>query len=343
MDLSSPAPMVSLGKMGKDSGKNRMNTVRLIVALILVGILIIGFEAALFVNGFGHDGRTAHISVHVDKHSYDAGENVTFKLIDKTPGVEFNVTEPNGSPLYHFNCQGEIDIIKIPDDIDPDMAMADLSNENLFFRRIGTDIPVATVNYGYFNDRESPKNMSWNGITSVPNTLNADVSITMATSGYYVILPKFSGASDRKIQFDLDREAIFYYSSMEAKINITNNPDNNVTVRLQLGMPPGMIGDQVCELFSDFRYAEFPAHDFINMTNPKVDNYHNETLVLTPGNNTLRTIVFEVKIPDYGEGAGDGVVFQTVFFEALLVTPVGNCTFGFNGIWNGGWQHVQQY
>jgi hypothetical protein len=323
--------------------KLKMNASKVVFALIMVAILFSGSVVAVFVYTNLQNGRIVHISVMMDRPSYSAGENVTFKLIDNTPDIEFNLSDPNSSPQNIVFGSGEINIVRIPDDVDPDTVVTDLSDENRFQRQLSTELSVATVHYGYFNSQEAPKNMTWDGTIAVHSPLVEDISYTTATTGYYVIVPNFLSAADHRVHFDVDRGAIFYYDSLDARVNITNNPDHNVTTRLLLGAPPGTVGDLTCELFTDFQYTEFPATNTSSTTVLKSDNYHNETLILTPGNDVLRTIVYEAKIPDHGEKVGGTTSFQMAFFHALLVTPVGNYTFGFGGTWDGAWEHVYQY
>ena len=68
------------------------------------------------------------------------------------------------------------------------------------------------------------------------------------------------------------------------------------------------------------------------------NHFYNETVIIDSTIGNISTIVFNVKVPDSGETS------QTVFFDALLVTAVGNYTCGFNGNWwNGGWKGMNQY
>jgi hypothetical protein len=320
-----------------------MRVEKLVLVLLLVTLLITSSVAAVFVYNSMENGRIVHISVRTDKTYYDAGEKVTFKLIDNNPNIEFNVTDPNNSPQNIMINRVVINIFKIPDDMNLDQVVTDLSNNNQLWEHLQTETGLITVHYDYFSSQETPKSMSWDGMITVHNTLSEDVLYLPATSGHYVIVPNFLGASDHQIKFNIDRGAIFYYNSLNAGINITNNPDNNVTVKLSLGAPPGTNGNLTCELYSNFDYSGSPPSNLTNMTVPNGNHYHNETIVLASGSETTRTLVFDVQIPDDGEPAGGGRSFPGVIFEALLVTPVGNYTFGFNGIWKEGWVEVQQY
>jgi hypothetical protein len=164
-----------------------------------------------------------------------------------------------------------------------------------------------------------------------------------ATSGYYAIVPNFLYATNHVIHFNIDEGAIFYYDGLNAGINITNNPNSNVKIGLALGTPPGTTGNLTCELFTDFTYTEYPNPFLPNATIPNGNHYHNQTVTLKSGINTDISFDIDVKIPDHGEKAGDGTMFQGAYFYALLVTPFSNYTFGLNGYWNGGWMGVQQY
>jgi hypothetical protein len=107
---------------------------------------------------------------------------------------------------------------------------------------------------------------------------------------------------------------------------------------LTLTAPPGWSGNMTVQLYSNLDYPEIAEPAVGNASNFVWNHFHNETLVLDSTTPNIRTIVFNVKVPDNGETS------QTVFFDALLVTPIGNYTFGFNGNWwNGGWMGMNQY
>ena len=119
---------------------------------------------------------------------------------------------------------------------------------------------------------------------------------------------------------------------------MTVNPNNNVTVKLRLTSPPGTAGNLNAELFSNLRYPETGEPTVGNVTVIVSNHFFNDTVVIDPTVNNISTIVFNVKVPDNGE------ISQTIFFDALLVTSIGNYTFGFNGNWwNGGWEGMNQY
>ncbi|HEY3419453.1 MAG TPA: hypothetical protein VGK23_02785 [Methanomassiliicoccales archaeon] len=320
-----------------------MNAEKVFFTLILVIILISGWVTALFVYDSIQNSRIIHLAVKVDRPSFEAGENVTFKLIDNTPDIKFNATDPNNSPQSITIGMGEINIVKIPDNIDLDTVVEDLSNKNAINRYFHPEFNVATIHYEYFDSNEKSKNMSWDGAITEYRPFNRDFSPTQATSGYYVIVPNFLGATGHRVELDAPQGAIFYYHGLDAKFNITNDPDHSITVRLSLGAPPEAMGVLKVELFTDFQYTKFPIGNISRTTMLERDHYHNETLVLTPGMDTLRTIVYDVRIPDHGERFGDAFSFQAANFDAMLVTSFGNYTFGTSGIWNGGWENNYQY
>jgi hypothetical protein len=319
---------------------------QLVLAVIVVGILITGSVVAVIVYNNAQNSRIAYISVKTDRSFYDAGENVTFKLFDNTPDIDFNVTDPGNDPQRIVQSMGEINIIKIPDFVDPDWVVTHpLSrNDDLSIPKpFRIDAYVATIHYDYFNSKQSALNLSWDGMIVAPNEFTGDVSYFPANTGYYVIMPDFLYASSHKIQFNIDRGAIFHYNGLNAGINITNNPSHNVTVNLSLRAPPGTTGNLTCQLYSNFQYTEFPTENITETTVFPRSHYHNESMVLTSESDIIRTMLFDAKVPDHGVSAGGASFFQLAYFDALLVTPIGNFTFGFNGIWDGGWRDVQQY
>jgi hypothetical protein len=316
-----------------------MKNDKTVLVILVVAILISGTLMAGFAYKTWDDHRIAYISVKTDKTSYEAGEKVTFKLIDNTPDIDFNVTDPNNSPEHMTYSLGAINIVKIPDGIDPDWVVDHLlANENLATKPFRADTYVATIHYGYFSSEHSPLNLSWDGKIGAYNDFTDGFTSFPATSGDYLVLPDFQYASIPQIHFKIDDNAIFHYNSLGASINMTVNPNNNVTVKLRLTSPPGTAGNLNAELFSNLRYPETGEPTVGNVTVIVSNHFFNDTVVIDPTVNNISTIVFNVKVPDNGE------ISQTIFFDALLVTSIGNYTFGFNGNWwNGGWVGMNQY
>ena len=312
---------------------------KMVWAVVLVAMLVIGSLVALFVFTTLDNGRIAYISVKTGKSSYDAGENVTFQLIDNTPDIEFNVTDQNDTPGHITYSMGSINIVKIPDGIDPGWVSKNLlANDNLASDPFRADTPVASVHYGYFSNEHTPLDLSWDGKICSYNTFTDGSTYFPATSGYYLVLPDFRYAASHQIIFKIDQNAIFHYGGLGAGIYMTMNPNHNVTVTLRLATPPGTSGNLTADLFSNLRYPEISGQTVGGHVIIVSDHYHNETIMLDSTADTIRTIVFDVKVPD------DGNTSQTVFFEALLVTPAGNFTFGYSGNWwNGGWMGMGQY
>jgi hypothetical protein len=200
---------------------------------------------------------------------------------------------------------------------------------------------LATIHYDYFNSCDGPLKLSWNGTIDVRNTFTNGSVYVPATSGYYMIEPNFQSVSGHHIVFMLDKNAIFYYNSLKAAVNIINHPNNNVTIELALQAPPGTVGGITCDLFSDFQYY-FNLGG--NSSIPNRDHYYNETgIVLTADQEVDRTITFDIAIPNFGYPSDGGYSNTEANFEALLVTTSGNYVFGFSGEWYGGWTHVTQY
>jgi hypothetical protein len=137
---------------GGQWGRSMRRDKRLLV-LLLVAVLITGSVLAVFVYSIVQANSAASFSVRTDRMIYNAGENVTFKLIVNTPGTDFNITDPSLGPFTYYHGRGVISIIKIPDYVSVDEAIEDLHVENLMMKRIQTYSSLATVTYGYFDSK----------------------------------------------------------------------------------------------------------------------------------------------------------------------------------------------
>ncbi len=320
----------------------RMDTLkeRRILVLIVVVLLVSGAVLSVFVYNVIQSKRVASVSVRTDKMVYNAGEDVTFQLVDNTPCIDFNVTDPSSLGLNYANGHGQINIVKIPEAVSLDTAIRELLAENIIFPSIRSDSYLATIHYRYFDSKHAPLNLSWDGMILENSAFTKGP--TPATSGYYAILPDFRYLPGVHIDFHLDRGAIFYYNSLNAGINITNNPDRNVSVKLTLGTVPGTVAVQSADLHTNFYFIENSQSFVPNGTIPNGNHYHNQSVILTPGIDMEVSFVLDVKVPDNGENAG-GTWFSTIYFTGLLITPSGNYSFGLNGTWKEGWKELQQY
>jgi len=295
---------------------------------------------ALSINTSIQDNRVAYITVKVDKVSYDAGENITFQLASITEGVDFNITDQGNE--YGSNSGG-VNIIGIPDTMDPYELLDDAASIYDLNRMLlwGAN-ELATIHYGYFNSTDGPLTLSWNGTARVHSLVNYTYSFYTATSGYYLIVPDLEMAQDEHLVFVLDENAIFYYNSMDVLIDITNNPDTNVTVDLSLKAPSGTDGNMVCDIYTTLQY-----HDYTDENSSYQDSFHmyNQTGVVITADQAVHVIfTHSARIPDHGyPEEGGGVSYSFLNFEGTIVTPSGNYTFYFTGRWDGGWEDVAQY
>lgn len=62
---------------------------------MFVGVALL----ASLVYGSVQDSRIAYVAVRTDKEVYTSGENVTFKLVPLTDGIEFTMDDQN-DPWY---------------------------------------------------------------------------------------------------------------------------------------------------------------------------------------------------------------------------------------------------
>jgi|WetSurMetagenome_2_1015567.scaffolds.fasta_scaffold135854_2 hypothetical protein len=305
----------------------------LAVAIIIIAASAISYSVYQSIE----DNRVAYITVKVDKESFSAGENVTFRLEAITEDVEFNVTDPGA--VYGSN-NGGVNIYRIPDVIDPDdLFDGTFSIYQLNFDFFYGDSPTR-IHYDYFDSEEGPLEMSWNGSKSIYDRIFTVSSYQPATSGYYLIAPDLEMAYDDHLVCILDESAVFYYDSMDLKLDIVNNPDTNVTVTISMQASPETSGDVTCDLYTELHY--YNHHE--DSTDQDPYHPHNETgIVISADEWTNITFTFDVDIPDHGYQEDEGVSYSDVEFYGTLVTPLGNYTFYFSGRWNGGWEDVTQH
>ncbi|MDD1772753.1 MAG: hypothetical protein LUQ09_07515, partial [Methanomassiliicoccales archaeon] len=304
----------------------------LVVAIIIIAASALSYSIYQTIE----DNRVAYITVKVDKESFSAGENVTFRLEAVSKDVEFNVSDPGA--LYG-GSYGGVNIYRIPDVVDPDdLFDGTLSIHQLNFDSFYGDSPTR-VHYDYFDSDEGPLEMSWNGSMLVHDRIFAGASYQPATSGYYLIVPDLEMAYDDHVVCILDESAVFYYDSFDLKLDIVNNPDTNITVTMSMQASPGTVGEMACDLYTEMYYHYYEEGVDLDPNHP-----HNETgFVITADSWTNLTFTFDVAVPDHGYPEDGGASFTDVQFYGTLVTPLGNYTFYFSAFWNGGWEDVSQY
>lgn len=314
----------------------RMRIKRKYLALVVAIILIAASAISYSVYQTIEDNRVAYITVKVDKESFSAGENVTFRLEAVSKGVEFNITDPGA---VNGDNSGGVNIYRIPDGIDPD----DLFDGTYSIYQLNYDFldgaSPTMVHYDYFDSEEGPLEIIWNGSMWVYDHIFGGLSYQPATSGYYLIVPDLEMAYDDHVVCILDKSAVFYYDSFDLKLDIVNNPDTNITVTMSIQASPGTEGEVSCDLYTELTYYHNEEDDEYDPQYP-----HNETgLTITADSWTNLTFTFDVAVPDHGYQEGDSAYFSGVQFYGTLVTSLGNYTFYFSAFWNGGWEDITQY
>ncbi|MCG7844205.1 MAG: hypothetical protein MIO90_02090 [Methanomassiliicoccales archaeon] len=319
-----------------------MKIKRKFLALIVATILIASSVVSLFAYQSAQDNRIAYIGVEADKRVFNSSEMVTFRLISLSEGVEFDVID-------HWTAWGEFDrcgiyIVKIPETVDPDSLFEDLGA--LYRLNLQAHYHAGHVHFDHFDDKDEPLQLPWNGTLS--ETIwgeNRTTMFTTATSGYYVILPSTGDyrEGDENYVFVIDEGAVFYYRSLDAHVTATVVPDTNVTYEVSLRAPAGTVGGITCDLHIEMDY---PGDPWDGSSNVHL-SFDETDILLTATNETKLTYTFNASVPDHGYVRYDDDVpmylFSGVSFDAMLVTPTGNYSFGLDGVWDGGWTDVIQY
>ncbi len=312
------------------------------MAIMIAAILIVSSVVSLFAYQSAQEDRIAYIGVEADKKVFNSSEMVTFRLMSLSEGVEFDVID-------HWTAWGEFDrcgiyVVKIPETIDPDALFDDLGA--LYRLNVQAHYHAGHVHFDHFDDEDELLELSWNGTLS--ETIwgeNRTTVFTPATSGYYVILPSTGDyrEGDENYVYVIDGGAVFYYRSLDANVTATIAPDTNVTYEVSLKAPAGTVGSIACDLHVEMDYPGDPWDG-----SGSAHIYYDELgLSLTATHETKLTYTFNISVPDHGYVRYDDDIpiysFCAVSFDAVLVTPTGNYSFGQYGVWDGEWTDVIQY
>lgn len=223
----------------------RGKTIRLkkkYLAVIVVAMILGVALLASLVYGSVQDSRIAYIAVRADKDVYTSGENVTFKLVSLTDGIEFTMDGRN-------DLRNGMHVVRIPDSVDPTEILNDpfLLDRMYSWERRSIILPIET-----FNSADGPLEMSWNGSIQVYNDeLIDDPEVgwyqkqhqwVSATSGYYLLYPRLEWSAGHVTKCMLDESSMFYYDSLNVNISAafsTGSFSMSMDISLGEGMPEG--------------------------------------------------------------------------------------------------------
>lgn len=327
--------------MGEESDKGiGRKGFSLIVAGIVVGTALL----CAFVYIQMEDDRVVYLTVEADKDVFTSNENVTFRLVSLSGYRDFELVDTD-SDSDEGLCGG-IDIWKLPETVDHDALLEDPMASQEFYSRAEFYPYTAKVHFDRFSSEDQPLQLSWNGTVAVDEWSEEGHRYLYypATSGYYMIAPSQSvDFADEDYTFIISKNAIFYYDSLDAGIVLDVNPGENVTYDLTMRAPAGTMGTITGDLNATLYYPGDP----FNVTED-ARLYWNETdVTLSAGTDTLRTLTFNISVPDMGYPHPGGpwfpMVVSTIYFNAVLTTPEGEYHFGMWVQWKGGLSFVYQY
>ncbi|MFB3787995.1 MAG: hypothetical protein ACE15F_16680 [bacterium] len=198
-----------------------MRIKRVYLALIVIILVVITAAISSIAYANVQSGRIAYVGVHVDRSSYQAGDNVTFRLVPLTKGVDFDVT---------FIPSSGMQIVRIPDAMGPDGFLADPQALSKVYS-YGYGGGLASVPVERYDSRGPSPVLSWNGTIFVYNDYLLDNATgrnqqwMTANSGYYLVVPPPFSSTGHHVQFMLDRSSIFYYQGFQASMNFTRGTD----------------------------------------------------------------------------------------------------------------------
>lgn len=282
-----------------------------IIVAMIVGVALL----ASLVYGSVQDSRIAYITVRTDKDVYTSDENVTFRLVPLTEGLEFTL---DGSKNPY---QNGVHVIRIPDDVDPGEVVTDTS----LLYQIGSwgrgriILPIET-----FSSGGEPLEMSWNGTMSINNELTGGVDWAKATSGYYLLYPRLERSQGHVTKFMMDDAAVFYYESLNVNISAVHSYDS---FSMSMGIS---LGEGMSEGEYELRSRLYPMkYDAMEPGN----RYFNETFILAPG------APHAVKIGPVEADSHVGAIY-----DAVVVGPDGRLfAFGIIKSPGGEWYNDHRY
>lgn len=316
------------------------------LAIVVAGIMIGTVILCAFTFSLFDDDRAVYLTVEADKEVFTSDENVTFHLVSLSRDREFELVDAadEDEPWQGY---GGLNIWKLPDHVDLDAMFDDRLVMWDYFENRGEFYPfTGKVHFGRFSSEDSPLQLSWNGTVTADDHSEEGHGLNYypATSGHYIIVPtdRYDFADD-DYTFIIDRNAIFYYQSLNAGIEMVNGPGENATFNLTMRAPPGTVGEMTGDLFATLNYPG----DRFNVSDDLELHCNVTGIVLTTGSDTLHTISFNLSIPEQGNPGPvwpfTYLLVPEVYFDAVLVTSSGEYHFGMWAQWKGGMMYVFQY
>ncbi|OPX58052.1 MAG: hypothetical protein A4E29_01662 [Methanomassiliicoccales archaeon PtaB.Bin134] len=314
------------------------------MAIMVVVMLVISSLTAYVAYESVQRNRLGYIGVEVDKEVFTADEDVTFQLVSLTRNARFNITD-----RWYMDQEDErnrgFDVLRVPDVMDPETFLDDLSSLD-YLRSRSTFFPVGRAFFDHFDSRDGSIRIAWNGTVAEEgwNENGSFLRYSPAVSGHYVIVPRSSWSPDMKVSFMINERSMFYYDSLNIDIEPVNHPDDKLTLGLALRAPPGTAGEISCDLNLSLSYFGSPFE-----LSENVLAFHEETgIILSEGQDWVRTLVFNISIPDHGyvpNGEDDfrNRYFSPLVIDVVLTTAVGTYITGLSAIWDGGWEYEYQY
>lgn len=286
------------------------------LAIIVAAMIVLTAVLASSIVGSVQGSRIAYVAVSADKDVFGMNENVTFKLLPLSQGIQFTV---NG-----MNDGSGVQIVRIPDSIDPDSIINDpnmLSEVWIW----GNDHPCPVVPIPQFNSTGEPLELSWNCTKSTYDRSTNELIWGKATAGYYLLNPRYySWEYGHAVKFMLDRSSIFYYDGLNVRFDLTISYDHNEsTIVADLTLPEGS------SPLSGNLTSFVPYYGQGNMSS----SYHNFSINMQPGEATSIRVV--ITNPSYS--------FLTTSMDVILQTSNGTYVFGFwkkSGSYNGSQESV---
>ncbi len=315
------------------------------MAVILAVMLVISSLAAFVAYESVQRNRLGYIGIEVDKEVFTSEEDVTFRLVSLSRNAEFNITDRWNDDVDDDFYRG-LDLVRVPDIMDAETFLDDLSSLD-YLRNHNTYVPLGRAFFDHFDSQDDSLQVTWNG-TVVKEYWDGNGSFlrySPAVSGFYVIVPRNSWSADHKVSFLVNERSVFYYDSLDVGMKVTNHIEEDVTVELTLRAPPWTIDNVTCDLDLVLYYQGSifePAED------EDAHHYEEKSIVLNPGQDRVRTLVFNVSIPDHGyappgtEGLHNRY-FSTLTIDVVLTTTIGTYVTGLSAIWDGGWDYQYQY
>lgn len=205
------------------------------LALVIVVMLALTAVVSTMVYGSVQATRIAYVAVQADKKVFEAGENVTFRLIPMSSDIRFTVSG------YYYSDAG-MHVIRIPDWIDPETMLDDPKMvQNISSWEYGGGMRTV-IPFPEYNSSGEPLAMSWNGSIYVQSPATGQNGTwAKASSGYYLLYPKFDWVYGNKVKFMLDESAIFRYESITVEYDMTALA-NGTSVAVGLTLPSGFEG-----------------------------------------------------------------------------------------------------